>query len=84
MSPSKFLNSLEKRAAASEESAFVFNCYIIGEPRTFTVSATGSTTVEQLIELINQRGQIDRLGSDILRRTVYWKVCQKCHALLDG
>ena len=44
MSLNKFLNFLGKRAAASEESTIVFNSYIIGEIRTFTVSATGSTS----------------------------------------
>ena len=42
----------KKRAAASEESTIVFNSYIIGEIRTFTVSATGSSDISKNDDII--------------------------------
>jgi hypothetical protein len=60
----------------TQEQSFTFNCHIKGRRKSFAVSISGTASVKELIQSINQQGGLT-LDPDALERTYYWKVCLK-------
>jgi hypothetical protein len=69
-----------QKAGPPVEDTYRLTCYIVGDKKAFSILVPCTANVEDLTQIIYEKGVSNRFDYSILNMT-FWKVCQDWRAV---